>query len=165
MLTKVRLVEAQSIVTSIGSSQLPTVVKIQEALITTVSSGITGQRGPSGGETLQKYSLVAISGHKVVISSGNDEISYASNNVLDHQFRVVGITLNSASIGFPIEVRQFGEITEPSWSFSVGPVFLGVNGELTQVPPVSPAVFSLIMGYALSPTTINVNIQSPINIG
>lgn len=165
MLTKVRLLETQNIVTVINSSQVPTIAKLQEALITTVSSGITGPRGPSGGETLQKYALSIISGHKVVISSGNNEISYASNNVRDHQFRVVGITLNSANVGFPIEVRQFGEITEPSWNFVVGPVFLGVNGELTQVPPVSPAVFSLIMGYALSPTTINVNIQSPINIG
>ncbi len=166
MITKIRLLSnPQNLTTVVSSSGLTTVVKKQELLVTTVSSGIIGPRGPSVGEVLERTSQVTIAGHRAVISTGNDEVGYASNDIEDHQFRVIGITTNAASPGFPIEIRQFGEITEPSWSFSVGPVYLGVNGQLTQTIPVSPALFALIVGYAISFTTIVVNIQTPINIG
>lgn len=166
MITKIRLLSnPQNLTTVVSSSGLTTVVKKQELLVTTVSSGIIGPRGHSGGEVLERTSQVTISGHRAVISTGNDEVDYASNDIEDHQFRILGITTNAASPGFPISVRSFGEITEPSWNFSIGPVYLGTLGQLVQTVPSSPALFSIIVGYAISATTIVVNIQTPINIG
>ena len=53
-----------------------------------------------------------------------------------------------------------GAIDEPSWSFSPGPVFLGLNGALVQAPPASG--FVLQIGTALSATRLVVERFSPI---
>lgn len=145
------------------TTQFPTVLKKETAILTTVSSGVVGERGPSGGELVERVSDIAISGHRIVVSSGTGKLEYADNTILNHQFRILGLTLNAASPGNPIDIRVYGEVVEPSWSFTPGPVFLGTNGNLTQVQP-SGTSFSMIVGYAVDSTTLIINIQQPINI-
>lgn len=141
-----------------------TTLKKESFVLTVVSSGIVGKRGAAGNEHAVRTSLSAISGHRAVISSGSGLVEYASNNDMTHQYRVLGITTNSASIGADINIQTFGEIVEPSWSFVPGNVFLGTDGNLTQVAPSGINKFSMVIGYAIDATTITVNIQPPITI-
>lgn len=74
----------------------------------------------------------------------------------------VGVTTTAATTGNPVMVRPFGEITDVSWSWTVGlPVMLGVDGSLTQVAPSSD--FIVVIGMATGTTTLFVNIQPPVS--
>ena len=74
---------------------------------------------------------------------------------------MLGITTGAAAAGDAINVQASGEMTEVSWNWTPGlPVFLGTNGLLTQTPPVSG--FQLVLGVAISPTKLAINIKQPI---
>lgn len=107
-----------------------------------------------------------LSGHKAVILSGVNTVSYAHNQTLSHSHRVIGVTRGAATSGGDIFVARSGEdITEGSWNWSAGSViYVGANGALTQTPPTSPAVFSLIIGYAVTATSMHVQVREPIHL-
>lgn len=109
-------------------------------------------RGVDGSD----YTLTAassFSGHRVVVQTSSG-IAYADPGT--HIGRSVGLTLNAASGGQDLNIRRFGEVTEPSWSWDTSkPVWLGVNGTLTQTIPNSPGSGALVLGWPLSSTTLD----------
>lgn len=74
--------------------------------------------------------------------------------------RVVGIALISGVIGDEILVQPSGRLTESSWSWSPGSVYCGDDGVLTQTP--TSGEWILVVGRALSATTIEVSVAQPI---
>jgi hypothetical protein len=112
--------------------------------------------------TLTQKTITPIGGHRIVYLDA-DGAKYASNNDLSHLGRVVGITLGASDSNNKVFIRTSGEVVEPSWNWSkFGPVFLGQNGLLTQSSPGPPAFFSQVVGQAIGPTQIVINIQPPI---
>ena len=106
--------------------------------------------------------IKAISGHAGVVVNSSGQLEYADNLTPLHSARYLGITEGAASAGASSMVRSFGELTEPSWSWTVDlPVYLGVGGGLTQTPPQAPA-FSLIVGFPTTPTTLLIQRRDPI---
>jgi hypothetical protein len=98
----------------------------------------------------------------VVCQQGLSGAIYADNTVLSKVNSVLGVTTGAAINGANIQFVRQGTITEPSWSFTPdGLVFLGANGLLTQVPPAAPA-FLVVIGCALTATSLRVNIQPPL---
>lgn len=69
---------------------------------------------------------------------------------------VLGIT---TSAGTTVDARYSGPMTDNSWSWSPGPIWLGANGALTQTPPTGAVV---VLGRALNATTIIIEIEPPI---
>lgn len=113
----------------------------------------------SGGsvyDTVTATANGALSGHRAVGVSGG-QASYADATT---QPNVTGITQGAASNGASVVVQTTGELVEPSWNWSNGPVYLASNGLLTQAPPSSGALVEV--GTALSPTKLLIRIQSPI---
>jgi hypothetical protein len=105
---------------------------------------------------------INLSGHRVIALVGGVAV-YADNTIAAHAHLAIGVNQSAAGIGTLVEIFDDKIIEEPTWSWTTGePVFLGTNGLLTQTPPVSPALFSLQIGNALSATKLNVNIQRPI---
>ena len=100
-----------------------------------------------------------LSGHRAVYSDGV-VVRYASADNLSSAERCVGITTQSAVTGSTVLVRRSGLLVEPTWSWAPGPVFLGLTGALTQVPPTSGV--SLQVGVALDATTLDVRVDTPI---
>lgn len=102
----------------------------------------------------------SLGGHRaVVIESG--EAFYASNDTPSHKNAVIGITTGAAAISHTVSIRTFGEIVEPSWSWVEGlPIYLSTNGQLTQTVPTSG--FQLQLGYAITDTSMFININTPI---
>ena len=125
---------------------------------------LQGAKGDPGGATDGYIAAAALGGHRVVRALFDGRVDYASNDALAHANSVIGITTQAAAADAQIQVQAIGRITEPSWAWTEGlPVFAGVNGLLTQSPPAAPAAaFSLVVGVATSPTSLNVAIKAPL---
>lgn len=132
-------------------------------------SGIPGPMGPPGpggsdlGSNIVRPTVGALGGHRVVFLDEQGRAGYASNDTLAHAQRVVGITTSANNVDAPTSIATFGDVNEPSWNWTLDqPIYLGTNGLLTQTPPAAPAVFSLVIGFPVSSTTLFVNPASPI---
>jgi hypothetical protein len=108
---------------------------------------------------------VALSGHRVVTPQTDGQLNYASNDNVAHLTVPLWITTGAASPGSAVETLLFGLMIEPTWTWTPGPVYLGVNGQLTQTPPAVPgAVFIAQVGTATSPTSVFVDRAPSIKI-
>lgn len=136
--------------------------------------GLTGAEGPQGPQGPQGAAGVIIiapastnlSGHRAVVLNSLGEAVYADNNTAAHANKFAGVTQGASITGASATLQQFGEMTEPSWSWTPDqPVYLGANGFLTQTMPVATsAKFSLIIGVAQTATKLFISPMPPIFI-
>lgn len=120
--------------------------------------GPMGPAGPAGGSTIAKTAAQALGGHRAVKAAPDDEVDYPNNAVTEDGGLIVGLTVAAANSGATVAVQVTGEIEEGSWNWSLGPVFCGANGVLTQTPPPGAAWLRQI-GVAISPTRMLVDLQ------
>lgn len=108
-----------------------------------------------------------ILGHRVLAINSSNLYEYASADNLSQLGLVRGINPSASISGEAIHLATTGEVVyESGWSWSPGPVFLGFGGFLTQVEPEYPlSLFSQVVGVAISPTTILVQLELPIELG
>jgi hypothetical protein len=102
----------------------------------------------------------ALSALRAVTSDSNGDAVYASNDTLANA-QVIGITETAASSGAAVAIRTSGLMTDPSWSWSKGTIYLGTNGQLTQTAP-SGGAFVVHVARALTATTIQIDIDTLI---
>lgn len=104
-----------------------------------------------------------LGGHRIVYINSDGKAYYASNTILSDSVRALGITLNAAAVDDNVSIQSFGEVIETSWSWTMGsPIYLSSNGQLTQTPPVSPALFQRIIGFPLTTTSLFFSFREPI---
>lgn len=164
------LVEEQA-VTALDIENEGTLV-VAEEVLTLVSEaaqgpqGIPGPRGEKGDVSFVYAAANATSGHRMVTLDERGRAIYASAALASHANRIVGMTMNAAATGDSLNVKKFGEVTEPSWNWQTDkPVYLDADGFLTQVPPEAPAAkFSVVVGFPISATTLFINIGIPITL-
>lgn len=136
--------------TRTGSTTVLETTHIGPQGISGVTSGLTSSH--EAGETL--------SGHRVVYVE-DDKAYYASSSVLTQAHRIAGITIGATMQGAIAVVQRGSSLEEPSWSWQTDtPIWLGENGVLQQVPPVTG--FALRVGFALSATKMFIDICEPI---
>lgn len=129
------------------------------------AAGAQGIPGPAGGSSMEFTATTAIGGHRVLALDAANAVVYAENTAYMHSNKIIGISLNAAAPGGTISAVRAGEVAESSWSWDVTlPVYLGVNGLLTQTPPVYPAAFSLIVGFPTAPDRLFVAVREPITL-
>ena len=109
-------------------------------------------------------SLVAsqnISGHTAVALDAVGGAIPADASTAQHS-AVLGIATGAALAGGDVTILSHGAFEHLGWTFTPGlPVFLGLAGALTQtVPPT--ALFSKVLGMAVTPTRISVDFQPAI---
>lgn len=97
-----------------------------------------------------------ISGHRAIVSTGS-AARYPDASVSADGDLIVGISTNAAVDGDEVTVRTTGEIIEPSWNWTPGPIFAGNNGVLTQTPPAGAWIRQV--GVAVAPTRIVVDLR------
>jgi hypothetical protein len=102
----------------------------------------------------------ALSALRAVTSDANGDAVYASNDTLANA-QVIGITETAASSAASVAIRTSGLMTDPSWSWSKGTIYLGTNGQLTQTAP-SGGAFVVHVARALTATTIQIDIDTLI---
>lgn len=124
-------------------------------------SGGTPPISGSDGDDVIGTANINLSGHRVVRSIGTDDlVDYADSTNAAHAGTVIGITLNAANAGTIVLIRATGEVADPSFSFSPGPIYFDALGRLTQVRPTSG--FMQQVAVASSLTEIVVQLGSPI---
>jgi hypothetical protein len=115
----------------------------------------------SDGDDVIGTANINLSGHRVVRSIGTDDlVDYADSTNPAHAGNVIGITLNAANAGTIVLIRSTGEVADPSFSFSPGPIYFDALGRLTQVRPTTG--FMQQVAVASSLTEIVVQLGSPI---
>ncbi|WP_130291599.1 hypothetical protein [Pseudonocardia sediminis] len=107
---------------------------------------------------MQATAAVDLSGHRVVTPLPDGSVRYAASNRMLDRWAPLWLTAGAASAGGLVEVVTRGPIDEPSWSWTVGPVYLSEEGRLTQAAPSRPRfMFVAQVGTATSPTSVFVD--------
>lgn len=123
--------------------------------------GPQGVPGPAGGATTVTVGAAPISGHTAVALDSGGLLVYADCTNPAHIGAVQGVVGNAYSTGDLAVVQTDFELVHAGWSFSTGAVFVGASGALVQTLPPG-AVFAQVVGFALAPTRIRVDVQPPI---
>ena len=138
----------------------------EEIIITEAEQGPPGPIGPigpAGGTMLVTVGATPLSGHTAVALDSGGLLVYADCTNPAHIGAVQGVIANAYSPGDLAVVQTDFGLVHAGWSFSPGPVFVGASGALVQALPAG-AVFSQVIGYALTPTLVRVDVQPPIAI-
>lgn len=127
-----------------------------------VVQGVQGPPGPPGDNSGTRKTIDlaypgTLGGHRIVVSL-DGTAAYADAGDPSHLGKVVGITDSAATGTVPVVFS--GEIVEPTWAWTPGPVFVGTGGVPTQSPPSSG--FQQQIGTALTATRLLVQILPPI---
>ncbi len=125
--------------------------------------GIQGPAGPAGGAATATVGATAISGHSAVALDASGMLVPADCRLFAHRGAVVGLVADAHAPGTVAAIQTALALEHPGWAWSPGPVFVGAAGGLAQVLPAG-ALFAQVIGFALSPTRIHVDVQTPINI-
>lgn len=133
-----------------------------------VATDTTGKIDPSllhtggGGADFSLGSTAAanLSGQRAIKALGDGTVNYADCSVTADAGLCVGITTAAAISGADVSFQAEGLMTDGSWSWSPGMIYLSTTGQLTQTEPTSG--FSQVLAVALSATTIMVSVEDPI---
>jgi hypothetical protein len=137
--------------------------RVDRWLLAHGNQGPEGRPGSGSVVTVQKTAAVAVGGHRAVILNADDQVDYADNTVLSHRDVLFGLTTGAAAAGDLATIQTTGELTEPSWNWTPQqPIFLGVNGLLTQTAPSSPALFRRIVAFAVDATRVVLDFREPV---
>jgi hypothetical protein len=141
------------VVISINPSSVSIEPKIAQVVIKT--TGIAGPPGASGSGTLfSRFAATDLGGHRAV-RIGADNLAYYADQALLANASVVGITDSAVSSGGAVTIRSEGEVSEPSWAWEPGAIYLGSNGQLTQTAPTTGVLVEV--GVAAGPTKMCVS--------
>lgn len=111
-------------------------------------------------DELSLVAAVNISALRAITTDGSGQAVYASNDTLDNA-QVIGITTVAATAGNNVTIKTSGVITDASWNWTKGAVYLGTNGQLTQTAPTGGAII-VHVGKALTATKLQVDIDTII---
>ncbi len=125
--------------------------------------GPPGIPGPAAGQALQRAAAETLSALRGVHELPSGQVALADAAQAAHVFALLGVTLTAADTGQPVNVQRTGVIDDQGWAWTTDQrVYLGQGGALVQQPPVTG--FDVLVGMALSPTRLLLNIQDPIEL-
>lgn len=125
--------------------------------VTNISEIVNGGETLAAGEVISAVKAVYSNGTNIFLGDADTDYQHAS---------IVGITLTAGNIGEEVRYILNGPLYDSAFVFTDGaPVFLGLNGQLTQTDPgVSGYNYRVLLGYATGTNGININIQEPIEL-
>jgi hypothetical protein len=128
-------------------------------------TGPRGAIGPAGPAGENDTGLVtAASGENIigfrVVRIVDGEAFHCDNATLSHAGDAVGVALNSASTGDPVNIRSVGKLDELSWSWPDGYLYVGSNGALSATP--GNGAFVQTVAKTLSATSIFITIGQEV---
>lgn len=125
--------------------------------------GRQGPPGPAGDAITVKVGPQAISGHSVVACNAQGELIAADATNPAHRGTVLGVVADAYSPGDDAVVQTGFVLEHTGWSWAPGPVLVGLAGQLAQALPPG-ALFSQVIGEALSATRVLIDINPPITL-
>lgn len=142
----------------------PRTVSVEDQTRTVVvnAAGTQGPPGTSEGATFNAVAGETIFGGRAVRIE-NGLLYHPDTNVTAHADQVIGIAVQSGSVGSTLSVRSGGTFTEPSWTWGSGFIFCGNNGVLTQTPAATG--WLMVVGHVVNPTSIDVDVDTAFHRG
>lgn len=119
-----------------------------------------GGGGAADSVTLVRTAGETLSGHRGVTPDVTGALFYADPDTIGNQ--PVWVTTGAIDVGDSGEVVALGNVTEPSWNWAPGNIYLAANGFLTQTEPTSGAL--VIVALATTPTSIFVDRYPTIDL-
>jgi len=127
----------------------------------TVQGALEALAERGGAEEITPVAAVAVGAYKAAAFRANGQIEPASHDNPAHLSRLAGITLTSAAAGAVARVSVNGLVRFNGWAWTPGaPVFVGKNGDLTEMPPVTGFVQQI--GIATGADALLVGVGIPI---
>jgi len=124
-----------------------------------INGNIYTTTGSSGNDNAQLIAGENISGNRMIyIKDG--KAFYADANNTDCLNKVIGMSLNAATINDTVNIRTFGKINNPNWGLiqnanyllnTNGEIYLGGDNNFTQ-----------IIGFAIDSENLFIKLQIPI---
>jgi len=108
-------------------------------------------------------SLVAstsISALRCITTDSSGLAKYATPDSLANAV-VIGISTTAANTGENITIKTSGQITDASWNWTKGAIYLGANGSLTQTAPTGGSII-VHVAKAITATTLIIDIDTII---
>jgi hypothetical protein len=124
--------------------------------------GADGTGSGTSTDTIEAIADGTINGHRAVRVSGAGRVALANSDDPLTAGTVIGVSLTAAFDGETVTVQIIGEINEPTFNFTPGPVYFTATGALTQTLPASGYLQQIAV--ALDTTEISVQIGPPIVI-
>lgn len=103
---------------------------------------------------------MSISALRCITTNASGEAVYATPDSLANAV-VIGISTTSGSLGDTIIVKTTGELSDASWSWTKGAIYLGANGTLTQTAPSGGSIV-VHVAKAITATKIIIDIDTTI---
>ena len=111
------------------------------------------------GEDIEKFETVFL---KV-----SDGLGYLADSISGlEEAMPSGIALQAGITGQKIYVVENGPVENTAWNFTIPAIFLGQDGKPTSNPPLKKNgdVYNVMLGKAISPTKMRVDINVPIKL-
>lgn len=102
----------------------------------------------------------SISALRCITTDGSGLAKYATPDTLANAV-VIGISTTSGNAGETITVKTSGQLTDESWSWTKGTIYLGSNGVLTQTAPSNGSII-VHVAKAITATTIIIDVDTII---
>lgn len=131
----------------------PAVISVEVAEVgLTGPVGPTGPQGPGADAPTGMLAGHILSGHRLVVPAPGDTVVYADHGNPSDLGRPVWLTTAAAVQGSSAILAAYGLVTESSWAWSLGPIYVGANGLMVQTPPATG--YSRQIGTAVDTDTI-----------
>lgn len=136
--------------------------------ITIESPGRQGPAGPPGDDPglIVATAAIALSGHRVVTTDALGNLIYADASNIADLHGPFWLTERAISQNASDHVRAYGEVDEPSWSWTPDtPLYLGTSGVLTATVLTHPtAEFLVELAVAITATRIYFDPKPPVRL-
>ena len=130
-------------------------IKQYDVVLDIVSGGIV----PAAIDTTLVAST-SLSALRCITTDSSGLAKYATPDSLANAV-VIGISTTSASTGQNITIKTSGQITDASWNWTKGAIYLGANGALTQTAPTGGSII-VHVAKAITATTLIIDIDTII---
>lgn len=150
--------------TTIQSVEQDTTIVIKENPITiNIFAGVLSNNSDSNpyifveaGESIPVFRVCYVRANLAFVASTNMLIEYAN--------LIQGIAVSQATVGNLVQIQLADKIYNANWNFTKGkPVYLSVNGNVTQIPPEEG--ISCELGTAIDSSMLFLDIEEPTNLG
>jgi hypothetical protein len=130
-------------------------IKQYDVVLDIVSGGIV----PAAIDTTLVAST-SLSALRCITTDSSGLAKYATPDSLANAV-VIGISTTAASTGQNITIKTSGQITDASWNWTKGAIYLGANGTLTQTAPTGGSIV-VHVAKAITATTLIIDIDTII---
>lgn len=154
MSTTVNVLENELVVDIIENK--PTVNIVTQALTLDIESGGIVAANIDTSLTAS----TSISALRCITTDGSGLAKYATPDTLANAV-VIGISTTAGSAGDTITVKTTGELSDASWNWTKGAIYLGANGVLTQTAPSGGSIV-VHVAKAITTTKILIDIDTII---